>query len=237
MRLTEQTTVDDARLKPLVMDAKAMYMLAYYRMEEHNTTDKKSMFGSKYFYLYMFFTRLPYVLNNAERASGLFCAIQQSNDFWKTNGIFIFTGFNKNNGMELLEKKRISTYRVLSLVLAMSHIPKGLNIKNAERHVDKLMTSVFTYATTEHLELEDITVKDLRTTAIQSIYRMVDLIKQISCKTNAKGKVLLNDDNIAHVMDRPDYATVTALGHHMDVLLARNIVNTEIHKVFDKQYK
>lgn len=238
LRLTRQTTVDSVRIDALIMDAKAMYMLAYLRSEEHNVSDKKSVFGGKFFYLYMFFTRLPFVLNNPERINGLYCAINNSTDFWKHNGVFIFTGFNKQDGMTLLESKRITTYRILSLVIAMSHAPKGLNIKNAEKHLDKLMTSVFTYATTEHLDLEDTSIpKLLRADAIKSIYRMVDLIKQISCKANSNGKVILNDDNIAHVMDRPNYDSVTALGHNMEVVLARSIANTEIHRVFDKQYK
>ena len=239
LRLTKRTTVNEAQIQALNADAHALYMLAYLRVEEHNVSEKKNKFGSHFFFLYMVLTRIPYRLrNNVQEVPGLYCALLQSNEFWKTNGIFIFTGINKNKGMELLEEKRITTYRVLSLLLAMSHKPKDLNVKNAEAHIDKLMTQVFNYATGEHLELSQHDIaKALRTNAINSIYRMVDLIKQAATHTNAKGKNVLDDDNIAYIIQRPNYEDVTAVGHIMDVRLAKHLAQTEIHRVYDKQYK
>lgn len=207
-------------------------------MEEHNLAEKKSVFGSKFFYLYMVFTRIPYCIkNNKQTTPGLFCALLDSNKFWTDNGIFIFTGFNKDNGMELFEKKRITSYRILALTLAMAHKPKGLNIKNSEAHLDKLMSSVFNFAMDELLDSDAGQLKDARLKAIRSIYRMVDLVKQMSCHTNSKGKNVLDDDNIAHVLDRPSYDSCTALGHNMDVRIAKHLVSTDIHRVFDKHYK
>ena len=237
-RVTKRTTLNLRQLDVLSMDAKALYMLAYYRTEEHNQSDKKYPLGDKFFFLYMVLTRIPYVVRHPDKvANGLYCPIGDSNEFWKRNGVFLFTGFNKQDGMTYLEKKRVKTHRIFSLFLLMCHAPKGLNLKNSEAHLDRLMTSVFEFAMGDHQDESDDKLKDLRHTAIKTIYRMVDFIQQMATSVNHKGESVVNSDNIAHVMDRPDYSQITTLAHNMEVRLLRHVAETKIHRVFNKQYK
>ena len=235
LRLTENHTISASQQKKLESDIAALYNLACLRADEYATKNVK--LGKIFFFLYLTMTRFPFRLRTPQLDRGLMCFVPDSNALWKDVSVYLHSRLTDTGVLDALEEKRPTCYQSLCTTLVVAANPRDANLPKGVKSMERLIKSVFSYAAEKHDMKDEGEHAYLRTRSLCSLYRMIDLVKQMGTKVSKTGKSsILDTDNIAFVLDRPDYSSITALGHIMDVKLAHHLIETTDHRVFDSKY-
>lgn len=236
LRLTPSNTVAQVQHSVLLEDIKVAYQLAHYKVAEYNEVD--NTLGKKFFYLFYVLTMIPIRHKHAGKKKGVYEVIDAPDDYWLLASQILHAGFNKNGGLELFQEKRKLCHMALEIVMATGASP-AIVPKKSLYVMEKLLERVFEYGVDQnfHEQPELSQLDEYRYDALSSIYRLVDLTKQMGAMSKeGKKRGVVSTDHIAWVKSSPKLDTVSAMGHANDVQLAHFLLETKLHEPFAKSH-
>lgn len=236
IRLTKRHTVIQPQFKALKADILHGCNLAYYKSTQYLEDD--NVLGKKFFYLFAAFNHLhSAAVPNVD--DGTLGFIRDSDSVWMSLSRILHAGFSKNDGMDIFERKRKLCFLALEILMGVGYNPT-LVPKKANSILDQLLERSFTYGL-EELDFENPgRLNDLdhyRYDVVCAIYRSIGLIYQMATLSReGKGRKTPHESHIDWYGNKPNRMEVSAIGHMVDVLWARSLLNIEYHKPFTQPF-